>query len=114
MESKRDQGHLDAWLNTCHDQAGLHDYDLSTPESIIFTSNATAALTPETIIGPYFVAGEYIRSDVTESQPGVPIHLDIQFVDVATCAPVPACSSTSGTPTRRASTRASRPRARAG
>lgn len=89
MESKRDQPHLDAWLNTCHDQGGVHDYGLSTPESIIFTSNATAALTPETIIGPYFVAGEYIRSDVTESQSGVPIHLDIQFVDIATCGAVP-------------------------
>ncbi|OIW23853.1 aromatic compound dioxygenase [Coniochaeta ligniaria NRRL 30616] len=89
MESKRDQGHLDAWLNTCHDQGSTHDYSLSTPESIIFTSNATAALTPETIIGPYFVAGEYIRSDVTESQSGVPIHLDIQFIDMATCEAVP-------------------------
>ncbi|KAB5578825.1 Intradiol ring-cleavage dioxygenase [Coniochaeta sp. 2T2.1] len=89
MESKRDQGHLDAWLNTCHDQGSHVDYDLSTPESIIFTSNATAALTPETIIGPYFVAGEYIRSDVTESQAGVPIHLDIQFIDISTCEAVP-------------------------
>lgn len=91
MESKRDQPHLDAWLNTCHDHTSTHkNYTLSTPESVIFTSNATAALTPETIIGPYFVSGEYIRTNVTESQTGVPIHLDIQFIDINTCAPIPA------------------------
>ncbi|KAK3934184.1 Intradiol ring-cleavage dioxygenase [Diplogelasinospora grovesii] len=89
MRSKRDQSALDAWLNTCHDMSGTHNYDSSTPEATIFTSNATAALTPETIIGPYFVAGEYIRQNVAEDQPGVPIHLDIQFIDVATCEPVP-------------------------
>ncbi|KAH8905738.1 aromatic compound dioxygenase [Coniochaeta sp. PMI_546] len=76
-------------LREKRDIGSRHDYTLSTPESIIFTSNATAALTPETIIGPYFVAGEYIRSDVTETQAGVPIHLDIQFIDIATCEAVP-------------------------
>lgn len=30
-----------------------------------------------------------IRRDVTEGQPGVPLHLDLQFVDVNTCEPVP-------------------------
>lgn len=89
MIARRDQDALDAWLNTCHDQGASAEYELSTEESVIFTSNATTALTPETIIGPYFVAGEYIRSNITEGQAGVPIHLDIQFIDIETCEPVP-------------------------
>lgn len=36
-----------------------------------------------------YVLGEFIRSDVTEDQPGVPLHLDLQFIDVNTCEPVP-------------------------
>lgn len=35
------------------------------------------------------VAGEYIRNDVTEDQPGVDLALDIQVLDVNTCEPVP-------------------------
>ncbi|KAK3377457.1 Intradiol ring-cleavage dioxygenase [Podospora didyma] len=90
MVHRRDQASADKWLNTCHDQSGQYNFDLSTAEATIFASkNATSALTPETIIGPYFVAGEYIRRNVTEGQAGIPIHLDIQFVDVTTCEPVP-------------------------
>lgn len=35
------------------------------------------------------MAGEYIRQDVTETQPGVDLALDIQVLDVNTCEPVP-------------------------
>jgi len=90
LVSKRDPVAVEKWMGVCHDQSGAHSsYDMSTPEAAIFTSNATHALTPETIIGPYFVAGEYIRSDVTENEPGVPIHLDVQFIDINTCESVP-------------------------
>lgn len=34
------------------------------------------------------VAGESIRSDITEDQTGVPVHLDISFIDVNTCQPL--------------------------
>lgn len=34
------------------------------------------------------VTGELVRSDITESQPGVPLHLDIQVIDTNTCAPL--------------------------
>lgn len=88
MVSKRDQAALNTWLNTCHDVTNMDDYTPSTSETTIFTSNSTSALTPETIIGPYFVEGELIRSDVTEEQGGVPVHLDIQFIDVENCNPV--------------------------
>ena len=87
---RRDYDGLVKWAGVCHDESAKHkDMKLSTPISTIFSSNATHALTPETIIGPYFVAGELIRRNVTENQTGVPIRLDIQFIDINSCTPVP-------------------------
>lgn len=34
------------------------------------------------------IDGEYIRSNVIEDQQGVPVTLDMQFIDVETCEPV--------------------------
>ena len=88
--SKRDAVSAGKWMNKCHDRSSEHPtWDASTPEAQLFTSNATHALNPESVVGPYFVAGEYIRSDLTEGQVGVPVHLDLQFIDVNTCETVP-------------------------
>ncbi|KAH6654521.1 Intradiol ring-cleavage dioxygenase [Truncatella angustata] len=38
--------------------------------------------------GPYWVKGEYIRNNLREDQPGVPIVIEAQFVDVETCQPI--------------------------
>ncbi|KAK0728830.1 Intradiol ring-cleavage dioxygenase [Lasiosphaeria miniovina] len=90
MVHRRDQASVDKWINTCHDMTSAYSTDLATAEASIFGSkNATSALTPETIVGPYFVAGEVMRRNVTENQAGIPMHVDLQFVDVATCEPVP-------------------------
>lgn len=70
-----------------HD-ATSEGYTLDTPLSTLFDSNATCALVPEVTVGPYYVEGELIRSDMTDGQSGVPSHLDIQFVDINTCEPV--------------------------
>lgn len=47
-------------------------FTVNTPEDTLFGSNNTCALVPETTIGPYYVTGEYLRSDITEGQVGVP------------------------------------------
>ena len=39
--------------------------------------------------GPYYVTGEYVRSDISENQAGVKLHLDILVLDYTTCKPVP-------------------------
>lgn len=49
-------------------------------------SNASCILTPEVTEGPYFVQGEHVRSDVIESQAGVPVHLEYQYIDISTCS----------------------------
>ncbi|KAI0972660.1 Intradiol ring-cleavage dioxygenase [Xylaria arbuscula] len=90
MRARQNQDILDEYLQTCHDQTDGHtDWSGSTPPGTIFGSNATIGLAPETIIGPYWVGGEFIRSNVVEGQDGIPVHLDLQFVDISTCAPVP-------------------------
>ena len=37
--------------------------------------------------GPYYINGELIRSNITEGQAGVPLTLDIGFLDTSTCQP---------------------------
>lgn len=59
------------------------------PASTLFSSNTSCILTPENTIGPYYVSGELLREDVTEGQAGVPMHLEMQFIDTNTCEPVP-------------------------
>ncbi|PBP25656.1 extracellular dioxygenase [Diplocarpon rosae] len=54
------------------------------------TGNNSCILSPEITEGPYYVAGEYVRSDLREaSQTGVDLILDFQAIDVSTCEPVP-------------------------
>lgn len=57
-------------------------YTESTAASTLFSSykNVSCILTPEVTQGPYYVTGEYIRTDVTEDQDGVPVHLEYQYV----------------------------------
>ncbi|KAH6643303.1 Intradiol ring-cleavage dioxygenase [Truncatella angustata] len=89
---KRDLENLAIYTNRTHNATGL-GYSLDTPEETIFGSNNTCALVPETTIGPYYVTGEFIRQDITEGQSGIPMHIDIQFVDMNTCEGVPAIAA---------------------
>ena len=34
------------------------------------------------------VAGEYVRSDLVETEPGIQVHYDFQFLDYTTCEPI--------------------------
>lgn len=86
---KKDLASLEEWATYSHNRTEGSGYDLATPEETIFASNNTCALVPETTVGPYYVTGELIRQDITEGQAGVPLHLDLQFVDINTCEPIP-------------------------
>jgi protocatechuate 3,4-dioxygenase beta subunit len=68
---------------------GVYNYSPETDESIIFGANTSCILTPEVTDGPYYVTGEQIRKDVTEGQPGVPLYLEVQYLDIDTCEGVP-------------------------
>jgi protocatechuate 3,4-dioxygenase beta subunit len=88
MKSKRDQASLERWNAESHDMSDLR-YNLETDVDTIFGSNATCTLVPESTIGPYWVSGELVRTDLTEGEPGVPLHLEMQFVNTGDCGPVP-------------------------
>ncbi|KAH8898445.1 aromatic compound dioxygenase [Thozetella sp. PMI_491] len=76
-------------LAASHNSTDL-GYTLRTEESAIFTGNSSCVLTPDVTQGPYYVGGEYIRSNIVEEQGGVPIVLDYQVIDVDTCEPIPS------------------------
>lgn len=78
---------LTQYASESHNMTSSPGYSVDIPEETIFGGNNTCALVPETTIGPYYVTGESIRSDITEGQAGVPMHLEMQFVDQNTCEP---------------------------
>jgi protocatechuate 3,4-dioxygenase beta subunit len=45
-------------------------------------------LTPEMTEGPYYIAAEKMRRNITEGRPGVPLRLRLSVVDASTCAPI--------------------------
>jgi protocatechuate 3,4-dioxygenase beta subunit len=45
-------------------------------------------LTPEMTEGPYYIAGEKVRRDITEGRPGIALRLRLSVVDASTCAPI--------------------------
>ncbi|KAH0493479.1 hypothetical protein TgHK011_000147 [Trichoderma gracile] len=83
--SKKD---LQDVLSESHNQSSLA-YTADTDPSKLFSGNSSCLLTPEVTQGPYYVGGEFVRKDITDSQPGVDITLDYQVIDVDTCEPVP-------------------------
>jgi protocatechuate 3,4-dioxygenase beta subunit len=50
---------------------------------------AGCRLIPEQEVGPYYVADELLRSDITEGKPGVPLALRVVVLDSRTCTPLP-------------------------
>ncbi|KAH6855729.1 Intradiol ring-cleavage dioxygenase-like protein [Chaetomium sp. MPI-CAGE-AT-0009] len=82
---KRD---FDAVLGTNHNKTDL-GYTRNTDAATLFAGYKSCLLTPEVTQGPYYVAGEYVREDVSEDQAGVPLLLDYQVIDVDSCEPIP-------------------------
>lgn len=78
---------MDHWNSISHDHTS-DGITLDSTYSELFGGNASCALVSEETIGPYFVAGELIRPDITEGQAGVPMHIEVQFVNVDDCSPV--------------------------
>jgi protocatechuate 3,4-dioxygenase beta subunit len=75
-----------AWLGsaavTALGLAGLkaaHESDAATVSCI---------LTPEQTEGPYYIAGEKLRRNITDGRPGTPLLLRAFVVDATTCRPI--------------------------
>src|SRR6266516_6016514 len=51
-------------------------------------ASVSCILTPEQTEGPYYIAGEKLRRNITEGRPGVPLLLRLRVVDASTCKPI--------------------------
>ncbi|KAI8722592.1 INTRADIOL-DIOXYGENAS domain-containing protein [Fusarium sp. LHS14.1] len=91
---RRDTDDLTSWEDVNHNMTGSVSYDMFTPLADIFDANSSCILSPEITAGPYYVVGEFLRSNVIESEycDGVPLFLEVQYVDVASCQPVPVAA----------------------
>jgi protocatechuate 3,4-dioxygenase beta subunit len=49
-------------------------------------------LTPELTEGPYYIAGEKVRRDITDGRPGTKLMLRTTVVDASTCKPIRGAS----------------------
>ncbi|PWY65999.1 extracellular dioxygenase [Aspergillus heteromorphus CBS 117.55] len=81
----------DTWevLNKSH----LSDRPVSpnTAETELFDDDSKICLlgpSAEGETGPYWIPGEHIRGNIRESEPGVPVIIEEQFIDVETCEPI--------------------------
>lgn len=57
--------------------------------SFLFEDDSSCILAPNQTGGPFYVAPEFDRQDISEGIAGHPFHLDITLVDVNTCEPIP-------------------------
>jgi protocatechuate 3,4-dioxygenase beta subunit len=87
----RDLAALEKWEAINHNHTSLLDYSPVTPESVIFAANTSCILSPTVTDGPYYVWGEVVRQDVKEElySDGVDVFLEVQYIDINTCKPVP-------------------------
>ncbi|KAL4787667.1 Intradiol ring-cleavage dioxygenase [Aspergillus varians] len=60
----------------------------NTSEGDLFAADPVCILAPEGEIGPFWVKGELLRYDVGDGQPGVPLYIEGQFIDINTCEPI--------------------------
>ncbi|KAH6616242.1 Intradiol ring-cleavage dioxygenase [Boeremia exigua] len=86
---RRDLALLQEFEAINHNQTGVLDYSPNTDTATIFAANTSCILAPEVTDGPYYVNGELIRKNVKEDQIGIDLYLEVQYVDVTTCQPVP-------------------------
>ncbi|KAL2826492.1 Intradiol ring-cleavage dioxygenase [Aspergillus cavernicola] len=81
----------DAVLNKSH-QATRPVSPFMPADEIFKDSSKKACLlgpTAEGETGPYWIPGERVRSEIREGEPGVPVILEQQYIDVETCKPIP-------------------------
>jgi protocatechuate 3,4-dioxygenase beta subunit len=54
----------------------------------VASGEITCILTPEQTEGPYYIADERVRRNITEGKPGTPLMLRAFVVDASTCRPI--------------------------
>src|SRR5262245_33078666 len=57
-------------------------------ESALAGDAVSCVLTPEQTEGPYYIANEKLRRNITDGRPGTPLTLRLTVVDARTCKPI--------------------------
>lgn len=74
-----------AWLGSAAVTAlGLAGLDARETDA----ASVSCILTPEQTEGPYYIAGEKLRRNITDGHPGAPMQLRTLVVDATTCRPL--------------------------
>ncbi|KAL3490281.1 Intradiol ring-cleavage dioxygenase [Aspergillus germanicus] len=73
-------------VNESH-YSSLHVTETTSADDL-FAKDPVCILSPEGEIGPFWVKGELVRSDIRDGEAGVPIIMDGQFIDIETCEPI--------------------------
>ena len=74
-----------AWLGGAVVTAlGLAGFDTRESDA----ASVSCVLTPEQTDGPYYIAGEKLRRNITDGHPGAPLQLRTFVVDATTCRPL--------------------------
>ena len=68
--------------------AGAAGLGFLRPGSAPAASAVSCVLTPEMTEGPYYIAGEKLRRNITEGRPGTRLDLHLSVVDATTCRPI--------------------------
>jgi protocatechuate 3,4-dioxygenase beta subunit len=61
---------------------------LRLPSGALVASSSCVALDAEVTEGPYWIANNLTRRNITEGLPGVPLRLHLTVIDVDTCKPI--------------------------
>jgi len=67
--------------------AGLRELGVHSDDALARDSVA-CVLTPEQTEGPYYIAKEKVRRNITDGRPGTPLTLRLTVVDASTCKPI--------------------------
>src|SRR2546425_6981919 len=84
---------LGGFLATAVGAAGLkiESSDGAGPAAVA-SGEVSCVLTPEQTEGPYYIANEALRRNITEGRPGVPLSLRAFVVSASTCKPIKAAA----------------------
>src|SRR5256714_8463491 len=77
------------FLATAIGAAGLKiDSSDGAGPAAVASGDLSCVLTPEQTEGPYYIANEALRRNITEGRPGVPLSLRAFVVSASTCKPI--------------------------
>ncbi|HEY7630934.1 MAG TPA: intradiol ring-cleavage dioxygenase [Thermoleophilaceae bacterium] len=64
------------------------DGEESSGPAAVANGAVKCVLAPELTEGPYYVAGEKVRRNITEGRPGTPLSLHLSVLNASTCRPI--------------------------